>query len=154
MQYLLQGTSALFRARILVFVLPVLFTLAALGLAGEAALFAAGAERITAEVVRVYAHPDGTFSPLLRYAAAAGPVEAGLWVSSEAYDFPVGSLHAALVHPADPWTLRLDDWASSWGLPAVIGAMALPLWGAALLVWPHVARRWRRQEPPANLPPG
>lgn len=143
MHWWFQNVGTRNRVRILVFVTPVLFTAAALFLAVEAISFQSAAERTTGRVVHVYDHGDGSYSPVLAYTTSRGEEidRAGLWVSSGDYDFPLGTELAILSDPDDPWTVRLNDFQSVWGLPATIGAIAVIAWIIALPVWFWARRR-------------
>ncbi len=146
MHYYLMDTSARTRARILVFVVPVLFTAAALYLLFESLMFQANGVRTVAEVVKVYDHQDGTYSAQVAYTSSAGArQEAGLWVSSPDYNFPLGTELEIMYEESEPYEARLIDFESIWGLPAIIGGIALVCWPPALLLWGWLRRRWRAE---------
>ena len=128
--------------RTLVFVTPVVFTLAAAGLGWQAAQQAFFWPRAEAEVVRVYAHDDGTFSPVFRYVWTDGqPTEASAGTRDAGYGFAVGERVGILFDPDRKADVIVPDFAGLWGLPLVIGAMGAVAWIVALAVWPRVRRR-------------
>lgn len=64
-----------------------------------------------------------TYSPTFRYADLSGALhESSPSLRSSAYNFPIGSEVEILFDPAQPTTIRVDGFFSTWGFPGAFAA--------------------------------
>lgn len=91
-------------------------------LAGTLA-FTEAALATTGRVAAVTEHRSDdatTWSAMFDYTDAGGTVQRGeTHISSSDYNFRIGDEVAILYDPAEPRTVRVDDWLSVWGLPVI-----------------------------------
>lgn len=144
--------EASWRLWVLIFVLPVLFLLAAAALWAEAFAYTQRAERIEAEVVHVYewegwtpwTGPTTNFGPVFAYEHEPGlKFEGTVGQSSPNWNFPIGSRHTLLSDPAVRGAIRLNNFEMLWALPTTTGAIGLGLLALALTATLMV-HRWLR----------
>lgn len=138
------------RVWLLIWLVPGLFALAALGLLGEAGYRQLSTVPGEGEVVRVYQWPGETvfdrgtvnYAPVFRYAFKPGEMtEASTGLSHPGWNFAVGSRHAIRYNPNRKGDVMLPG-AHNWAVAGVIGLIALvtalPAW------WGHTrVRRWQ-----------
>ena len=140
------------RVWLLIWLVPALFGVTALGLAAGAAYRQATTVPGEGEVVRVYAWEGETpfdrgvtnYGPVFRYEFKPGEMaEASTGMSSPDWNFEVGSRHAIRFNPKRKGNVMVPG-RHNWAVAGVIGLIALvtalPAW------WGHVrVRRWQRE---------
>lgn len=140
------------RIWVLIFVLPVLFILAAGLLAWDSYQFITKAERTTGEVVHVYAwegwNPwDGhttDYSPVFRYWFSQNEMtEASTGQSSPNWNYELGSKHDIYYNPRYKTNVKQDNFEQLWALPVTIGGIGLVLLFPALAATFFI-RRWQK----------
>jgi len=158
--FLLQQTNdgqrqASWRIWVLIYLLPVLFVLAAGLLAFDSYHFISQAERTTGEVVHVYAwdgwNPwDGDttdFSPVFRYRFSDNELtEASTGQSSPNWNYKIGSQHAIYFNPHSKTDVKQNNFEQLWALPVTIGGIGLVLLLPAL-VGTFYIRKWLNNAP-------
>ena len=140
------------RLKLLIFLAPVGFLLFALLYAAQSALFVAGAERATGEVVRVYEHEgdnivergETLYEPVFRYEWNGKMTEASVGMPDRRYGFTVGERREILYDPAVKRNVALPGFHHLWALPAFLALLGLVTLPPAILVHRVVARRMAR----------
>ena len=141
------------RIKIIVFSLPVLLTLAAIGFAIEAGLYHLRSEPVEGTVVQRYEWPGETifdrgsvnYEPIFTF-ALDGEAERQASVGSghASFDVAVGETAMIRAIPGDNGNVRMATWQGMWFIPYVLAVMAGIAWVAALVVWFVVGKIFAR----------
>ncbi|GGL65157.1 hypothetical protein [Wenxinia marina] len=131
------------RAKIIVWVLPVLFAIATLGFLAENALYVLRSERVEGTVVQRYEWPGETvfdrgtinYEPIFTYRMDGEDYRASVGSSHSSFDVAVGETAMIRAIPGHRGNVRMDTWQGLWFIPAMLSlflaasvAIALPLW--------------------------
>lgn len=161
--FLLQETEngerlASWRIWVLLYLLSVLFLLAAGLIAYDSYEFVRNVERTTGEVVHVYAwegwNPwDGEttdYSPVFRYRFADNELtEASTGQSSPNWNYKIGSRHAIYYNPQYKTDVKQDNFEQLWAVPVTLVVIGLILLVPAL-VGTYFVRKWLHNAPIKN----
>jgi hypothetical protein len=127
------------RVPFFIWLVPVLFAVAAVLLAAQTLWRQSVTVPTTGEVVRVYDW-DGDYGPVYRYTWTDGTeTEATAGVSSPNWNFPIGSTHPIRYFPGEKRDVVLEG-PHNWFVAGVIGAIAL---GLGLISLYAQLRLWR-----------
>ncbi len=141
--------QASWRVWVLIFLLPVLFLIAAAILAWDSYAFVARAERTTGVVVKVYSwegwnpwdRATTDYSPVFRYRFSDGKMtEASTGQSSPNWNYEIGSQHEILFNPDIKTDVKQNNFEQLWAVSATIGTIGLVLLIPAIIAALFVLR--------------
>ena len=145
------GRIVSWRVWLLIWLVPGLFGLAAVMLAGETAWRIQQTVPGQGAVVRVYDWPGETifdrgqtnYGPVFRYEFKPGEMtEASVGMSHPDWNFPIGEVHDIRFDPRRKTNVILSG-PHNWAVAMVIGVIALVT--AVPAIWAHRrARRWQK----------
>lgn len=138
------------RVWLFVWIVPALFALSALVMAGEVAWRLSQMERGEGEVSFVYSWPGETlfnrgtmnYAPVFIYRVDGEEIRASTWMADPDWDFPLGSQHEILYDPRGALDVMLPG-PKNWAVPRVVAMIALGFAIPALLLH-GLVRRWQR----------
>lgn len=138
------------RIRIIVFSLPVLLTLAAVGFAVESGLYVLRSEATVGTVVQRYEWPGETlfdrgqtnYEPVFEFALDGEAARrASVGSAHASFDVAVGETAMIRALPGDNGNVRMATWQGLWFIPAMLGLFAAVAWPVSGALW-WVVRRF------------
>lgn len=90
--------------------------------------FSSRAERTEGEVVEVRPTSNTKFVAVLAYEDADGTARQGeTHVAASHYDYKVGATVTILYDPAEPGTVRVEEWVLAWAIPGLFAGTGLTI---------------------------